>query len=337
MSLERLLLTRMLAPDGRFLRTDRSGAVTLGTDVGGTREENQDRLFALTVHGTTQHAPVFYAALSDGMGGMAEGSACATITLAALADFLISNCHLPLVRRIEEAAKHANRRVHSKFNGRGGATLTLVAIEATGAIMGLNVGDSRIYAARPNGWGAETIDDTLEARYGGEGRGLIQFVGLGDGLRPHLMELPSTSRPLYLTSDGVHFADQNTLYSLFENAPDARAGVERSIALARWLGSPDNATIVGVQSHGIIELLRQTEPDEAVILMNVLENVEWRPALRPDDKVGAQQRDIDPKAVRPRVKAQRLRSRNKPAGDDKSPQLKIEVAVESPEDKDENR
>lgn len=56
--------------------------IVLGTDVGLQRSENQDRVGALRIGSkTTGGRPLIAIAVVDGMGGMRDGGACATLAL----------------------------------------------------------------------------------------------------------------------------------------------------------------------------------------------------------------------------------------------------------------
>lgn len=136
---ESLILTELSTPEGRALKTAFRGALAFGTDIGLTRDENQDRLIVLRTTNSGSMPNTLYAAVADGMGGMADGSACAQLALASFADYLINNPGEPLGARLEHAALHSDQRVHSRFGGRGGATLSAVAVPAEGISLALQL------------------------------------------------------------------------------------------------------------------------------------------------------------------------------------------------------
>lgn len=242
------LLFRPLAiTKDRALRVPNAG-FALGSETGLRREENQDRVAVCRISRPGSRLPVLtIAILSDGMGGMQGGAECAVITAAEFIQGTIEYLGNDLAALAEHAARAANRRVFERYAGRGGATLSAVIISPTSCAT-VNIGDSRIYytdKTRPVVKARLSIDDTMAEAFGSHGQQLIQFVGIGDGLRPHVEVLASNEGTFWLTSDGTHYPN-DVFYEVLSKAPDLRAGVERTLALARWLGSPDNASIVGV-------------------------------------------------------------------------------------------
>ena len=111
------------------------------------------------------------------------------------------------------------------------------------------VGDSRIYGLR-QGERTEvvrlTVDDSLEDAFGGRGRGLLNFLGMGQGLVPHVAPLPKGMGSVFLSTDGVHFVQPSVFESLLAEAPGVKSIIERSLALARWCGGPDNASAIAL-------------------------------------------------------------------------------------------
>src|SRR4051794_8863983 len=120
------------------------------------------------------------------MGGMVDGGPCATITLSAFIEEFTRPAPGSIVHRLTRSVARANEEVFERYRGKGGSTLSAVAMTADGTV-GINVGDSRIYASTQSGFFPLTIDDTLGAAFGaGDRNALIQFVGIGQGLRSHL-------------------------------------------------------------------------------------------------------------------------------------------------------
>lgn len=230
----------------RLVGTHLGGALALGTDIGANRSENQDRVLGFQSFHPTFGPATFVAALADGMGGMVDGSECATLALRTFTEEFLQPGHGSLALKLTLSAAKANELVYERYKGRGGSTLSAIALSSDGSAVGLNVGDSRIYSSSAAGVSALTVDDTLSAAFGGEGQGLLQFIGLGPGLRSHLIEVPTSTHMLFLTSDGVHFPEKRTFAELLGRSPDPKSAAERSLALARWLGSPDNASIIAI-------------------------------------------------------------------------------------------
>lgn len=233
-------------PAVRQSTTNQEPAFMLGTDVGVIRNENQDRVAVIDVSRHSDHGRSFIcAAVSDGMGGMIAGDECATNTLA----YFFAALSISSADRFEEsltrATIQANVEVHRRFKGKGGATLSAVLVDETGAAWFVNVGDSRIYAVLQGGYTLDrvTVDDTLEEAFGGQGRELVQFIGIGSPLLPRVGRLPADADEVFITSDGAHYFSHELLSELVLKAGDPRRAADRIIALSRWLGGPDNASI----------------------------------------------------------------------------------------------
>ncbi|WP_438397399.1 PP2C family protein-serine/threonine phosphatase [Caballeronia sp. DA-9] len=222
----------------------------LATDVGATREENQDRIAAIRVFPTSQLIdPFITIAVADGMGGMRDGAACASNALAVFFSNMASSEVADPVERIELAAREANTAVFDLYGGHGGATLSAVCIGLTGNSVLANVGDSRIYSTSGDDKPTVqrlTVDDSLAEAVGGHGRELLQFVGMGEGLKTHISTINQDTERVLITSDGVHYVNHEALCEIFRNAPDIYRTVERLLALSRWCGSPDNASLAAI-------------------------------------------------------------------------------------------
>jgi PPM family protein phosphatase len=227
----------------------------LSTDVGLIRKENQDRVAALQV--STGSNPFVCIALSDGMGGMKDGGPCATTTLAAFFDSLIENSKLTGAAKLEVAVRVANDEVFRNWQGKGGATLSAVLIEANQLFHVANVGDSRIYVVDKE-WETirrVTVDDSLKEAFGGEDRRLVQFIGIGNSLLPRIDRVPSSADTFVVTSDGAHYFNQLVFDDLILKAGEPLRAAERLVALARWLGGPDNASVAAFKAIDVVHNL----------------------------------------------------------------------------------
>jgi serine/threonine protein phosphatase PrpC len=222
--------------------------VVLSTDIGLKRQQNQDRVVALRIRGKQKNEPpLAVVVLADGMGGMQDGADCAAIAIASFLHAIVENPDNRLENKVRSAINFANRNVFSFASGDGGTTLSALVYRSSKEAFIANVGDSRIYS-----WGAGThverltVDDSLEEAVGGHGRELLHFIGMGDGIRPHIMPIDPTANQIALTTDGIHFIDPSTLYRIFLNTNDPKSLVERLSALSRWCGGHDNASIAYV-------------------------------------------------------------------------------------------
>jgi len=222
--------------------------LAIGTDIGVVRGENQDRVAILRMQINNNHS-FTVAVLCDGMGGMAEGSACAAQAVACFLTACIRNRQISPAERVVLAAQEANRAVHSFYQGRGGATLSAMLLDSIGGIVGVNVGDSRIYAYQENKLEQITIDDTMAGHLKDDFHSrneLLQFVGMGNGLEPHVIEIPASHEMIILTSDGVHFIDKKIMQMVIQAAKESALAVRRFIEIAKWCGGRDNASAIAI-------------------------------------------------------------------------------------------
>ncbi len=234
--------------------------VALGTDIGLAREENQDRLAMLRVSANSSASSSFVAvALADGMGGMLDGSECAARTLGAFFNALIRNRQRPPEERLVLASDAANEAVHQYSNGNGGATLSVFLFDADNRAFTVNVGDSRIYATKEKGLEEGvirlTVDDSLEEAVGGHGTELLQFIGMGEGLVPHVSVVPKGVDKIVITSDGVHFVSHSLLSDILVHTDNQRKTVEELLTVAKWRGGPDNASVAAVLMEELLKSL----------------------------------------------------------------------------------
>jgi serine/threonine protein phosphatase PrpC len=197
---------------------------------------------------TTAYSKSFIVvALVDGMGGMQNGSKCATHTLSSFFNAIIRFRQKSPNERLELAANIANMAVYEFSKGGGGATLSALLVSVDQDACVLNVGDSRIYATLAEDEAKKiirlTVDDSLEEAVGGHGKELLQFVGMGEGLRPHITVVPQNAKRILITSDGIHFIHHETLCEALLYTQGLTQVSEQLLSLARWRGAPDNASL----------------------------------------------------------------------------------------------
>jgi serine/threonine protein phosphatase PrpC len=243
--------------EGRSLQIVPSSRISLATDVGIIRKENQDRLGALKIEPLDGSLPFYCIAVCDGMGGMQSGGECATSALASFFSSLIQSVGQPAPARLKAATLEANADVHQQWAGKGGTTLSAILIESDGSLHISNVGDSRIYVTEKGSTGLRrvTVDDSLQDAFGGQGRELVQFIGIGSALAPHVETLPGGLEGVLVTSDGAHYFDANLFKDIVMRAGEPSRAAERILALARWLGGPDNATIAAFRVPDVVKSL----------------------------------------------------------------------------------
>jgi serine/threonine protein phosphatase PrpC len=219
----------------------------------GPREDNQDRACIAYIQYPDTNQAALVGVVCDGMGGMSEGGRAAALALSTfLAEMTES---LPLPQMLRNGIEAANDAVFMAFRGRGGTTLTAVAVSQRGDTWSVHAGDSRLY-----GFGRERIlemlslDDTLSAVIHRSDPNadednldnrLLQFVGIGNDFTPHLLRLESRQEQTWmLTSDGIHGLGKQILHNVTQHA---RSGIDVARKLLFVVdASPvgDNGTVV---------------------------------------------------------------------------------------------
>jgi PPM family protein phosphatase len=249
---------------------DAGAGVLLGTSIGKVRKKNEDRAIVVrAIYGREPERDFLLAALSDGMGGLANGEEAAIVALSTFVARMIRTARMSPERRLHMAAMAANAAVYQLYKGRGGATLSAVLIEHRLGPIGVNVGDSRVYLLR-NSLPIEQMsrDDTLGEYVKDRGvfnevdrtGSLIQYIGIGDGLEPHLLHLGqrASDHKFVLTSDGVH-RDKEMLNTVSRETRAPEQLVDRLLLLADLLGGHDNATAVVIPGRMELEHSRLSE------------------------------------------------------------------------------
>ncbi|MER8731245.1 protein phosphatase 2C domain-containing protein [Mesorhizobium sp. M1227] len=229
----------------------------LATDIGLHRSENQDRVAAMKISSRSSAGrPLTAVAVADGMGGMRDGGKCATIAMSSFFYALTLYRFQSLEQRVATAILHANDSVFELYGGNGGATLSAVLIDHKLKPVIVNIGDSRIYSFG-NDVSVErlTVDDSLAEAVGGHGRDLLQFIGMGPGIQPHINAMPNSALKIAITTDGIHFLPTQTFNDILSHASDLKSAAERLAALARWCGGSDNASSALVDTVELSNIL----------------------------------------------------------------------------------
>jgi serine/threonine protein phosphatase PrpC len=242
-------------------------AAAIASEIGNIRTDNQDR--AVIVRGRDRHGRDYaIVAVADGIGGMRDGAACASLALGALVaalDQQAQHADIEGEQWIRNAAFAADEAVFAQSRGDGGSTLVALVIRPGFSVHWLSVGDSRVYSSNGKSLAQTSVDDTIAGQLGKNLEGaseqskLLQFIGMGSELEPHIGEFGHGAvDAVLLTTDGVHYLSSasNWLGQIVNNAPDPGACVKRLVELAKWCGGPDNATIA------MISLSTNWEPDD---------------------------------------------------------------------------
>ena len=215
-------------------------AAAIASEMGNIRADNQDR--AVIARGRDRHGR-YYAimAVADGIGGMRDGAACASLAIGALVAALDQQAQLGDIdgeHWIRKAVFAADEAVFAQSRGDGGSTLVALVLRPGFSIHWLSVGDSRVYSSTGKSLAQMSVDDTIAGQLGKNVEGaseqskLLQFIGMGSELEPHIAELAhGESDAVLLTTDGVHFLSStpNWLGQIVNNATVAMISL-----LANW-------------------------------------------------------------------------------------------------------
>lgn len=186
----------------------------VATEIGNVRDENQDR--AVIARGRDKQGQEYAVlAVADGIGGMRDGSMCAAMALGTFLAVLDQHARSGVgdsEEWIRRAAHAANQAVFDRFRGDGGSTLVALVIRSGHPTFWLSVGDSRVYCANGKNLRQVSVDDTIAGQLGKtpevgfEQSKLIQFIGMGNELEPHIASIDGERcDTVILTTDGVHY------------------------------------------------------------------------------------------------------------------------------------
>lgn len=230
----------------------------IGTTIGLTRQENQDVAVVGRVIRSDEKQGLTFAVLCDGVGGLQQGRACASLTVASFIDILATLPFTTPTNLIRQAISIVNDEVRSAYGGRGGTTI-VGALRYEQQTLGFSVGDSRLYQISKSILTQISYDDTIAgelSRLRGETRPneeidpillrLEQYIGTEGSLESKVYQLAdfnSTDR-LLLTTDGVHSVHSHTLRELVTFSSNSHTLVQRLIQLSKWRGGLDNATAI---------------------------------------------------------------------------------------------
>lgn len=244
-------LLRRTANSG--VRRVASLGAALATEVGCIRDENQDR--AAIARGKNKQGRNFVVAVvGDGIGGMRDGATCAAL---ALGSFLASIHQESLFGSdypsdwIRTAVSAANQAVFARYGGDGGSTLVAIIRLDGYPVHWLSIGDSRVYCVTGKRLEQASVDDTIAGQLGKtsdlsfEQSRLLQFVGMGDELEPHIGVFDDVRDSGVLTTDGVHYltSSPGLLDQIVSHAPDPGTCAKRLVELSKWCGGLDNGTV----------------------------------------------------------------------------------------------
>ena len=261
---ERLLLTLDEGPKGRPI--SQHGSVALSTSISSTRDENQDRALLLEIR-SDRFGSARLAVVCDGMGGLQQGGEAAAEALATFAASFTSLMRSPEDVRLSESLNRANWAVHNKYRGRSGTTLTAL-LKTENGHWSIHCGDSRLYGIDRSGkMTLLTSDDTLQNAIN-EHAGriseddldnrLIQFVGVGEALEPHLEAYRSQAFEKWLlTTDGAHAIGRSSLDGIYKTSRNPTDFLRKLMYVADAVGTGDNATAICVETKEFGKISRK--------------------------------------------------------------------------------
>jgi serine/threonine protein phosphatase PrpC len=277
------------------------GAFALGTSLGAIRKRNEDRaIVMLAAYADSPERNFCAAVLSDGMGGLLHGDEAAVLGVSMFIARILRTPRLPMADRLRPAALAANDTIYAAYRGRAGATLSAALVDRKGRFIGVNIGDSRIYGVTS---ARELLqlsqDDTLAGVLGQANRGrpeqhqLVQYLGMGEGLEPHLI---TSSRPLesiLLTTDGIHNAAAEMFARIVRGSTEGpRELVRKLLTMSDLAGGRDNSTAVSLGTKLDLDV-GATDHGLTLAFWSVSHHVEvWIPVLAEEGRESSSERAL---------------------------------------------
>ncbi|WP_434779072.1 PP2C family protein-serine/threonine phosphatase [Neisseria sp. Ec49-e6-T10] len=225
--------------------------IAIASDIGLVRNENQDKAVLLRAQ-VTPSKSFIVGVLCDGIGGMPNGTECASLAVSSFISSCIQNRNLNVDERLLKATYEANQSVFNKYEGNGGATLSAFIYDNDGNTSAVNIGDSRIYCFTGHNVTQLSVDDTIAGQLkqlenpSEMSYKLLQYVGIGDEIEVHQISLPNilSIKKLLLTSDGVHSLPIPTFNTLVAQDISSFELAKRLISVSSWSGGSDNSTTI---------------------------------------------------------------------------------------------
>lgn len=301
-----------------------ASGVAVGT-VKGPRPDNQDRAAGGHLSLPTGESLLF-GLICDGMGGMTKGGEAASCAAATFISRIATSSTSSVRGAVSDALAAANHEVYRRFKGAGGTTLTALVLTAGGESWVAHVGDSRLYeigsdkalrlATRDDTIGGQlaptgAADETLDNR-------LLQFVGMGQGVEPHVFRLQKSARSSFLiTSDGAHSIGKRDLEGISRSSANGAEVVRKLIYVAEAVGVEDNSSAVTI-SPSDFEVIRPFGTGTEVTLWSPTDKLEmWLGGTTAREN----RRPADSKAVEPDESPKKKSARAKPRAEKKAAKL----------------
>lgn len=253
--------------------------VSLKTDTGRVRQRNEDSAMVMDWHldGNPPGDRVLLAAVSDGMGGHANGHLASKMVLRSLSATLaggLANAPMEgvgmlsddqvidlLAAAVQGAVQRMNQAAEYGLNDMG-ATLSTALIVDNRAFLA-NVGDSRAYLI-DGAIQQITTDHSVVAQLVAKGEltpaeakthprrnEIYRMIGFGRAVQPDFFTLQL--RPgdvLLLCSDGLsNLVTDEEMLGAVGGGQSLDAATEGLVSLANSRGGDDNITVVAVRPH----------------------------------------------------------------------------------------
>ncbi|MER8804081.1 protein phosphatase 2C domain-containing protein [Mesorhizobium sp. M0018] len=238
--------------------TQVNDGIGVGSSKGPVRQENQDRAAVAYIVRPSGEA-LLIALICDGMGGMKEGGAAAGCAAGTFLARLALPSGAPIASQMLGAINAANAEVHRRFRGDGGTTLTALVIRGSGEAWATHVGDSRLYASRPDrSLDLLTRDDTIggqlhqisDANEDNLDSRLLQFVGIGKAIEPHIFPVSDAlSSTFIITSDGAHSIGKKALERINRHSRSPGELARKITYVAEAMGVEDNSSAVVIYAN----------------------------------------------------------------------------------------
>jgi PPM family protein phosphatase len=245
----------------------------LTSDVGTTRSNNEDAVFAMFGSQTSfTDIPDFgIFVVADGMGGHNNGERASSLATQVISTYLLEHFYLSLLNPkpdekpfvtevLTEAVQKANETISEQLPD-GGTTLT-AAVLLNDMVFVAHVGDSRAYVFNREGRDLVTRDHSLvqrlieleqltpeEAAIHPQRNVLYRAIGQSD-----ILEIDTSTRrvpaggQLVLCTDGLWGqVSEELIYTTVREAAHPQEACDKLVAMANERGGIDNVTVVVVQ------------------------------------------------------------------------------------------
>jgi protein phosphatase len=239
------------------------------SDVGQSRENNQDACVALAGSYYPNRLDFGLFIVADGMGGHMDGEKASSLSVRVVVERITREAYLPmllgdtppdLLAILNESILAANDAVTEQMPN-GGTTMTAVLIHNDQAYIS-QVGDSRAYLIDDYGMQALTRDHSLVQRLveleqitpeqaAAHPHRNILYRAIGQSEHLELDSQVITLNPatrILLCSDGLWTVVSEThILDTITNAPNLQAACDALVKAANTVGGPDNITAILVQ------------------------------------------------------------------------------------------